>query len=182
MGSANSALFSVVHSVILMRLPYRNPEELVIIWQRFPNMPDPPGARLHASRRNYLAWKRDSRAFAGMAALRQLILPETGSPTRATVSVAAAGFDLFPMLGVTARAGRLFRTEEEERGRDLVAVLSDAFFAKRFGRDPATIGRTIGLGGASYTIIGVLPPEFHLPSTHAGEDQWRPEVWVPLSR
>ena len=71
---------------------------------------------------------------------------------------------------------------EEIKDRDRVALLTDAFFEARFHRDPSALGRVLTLDGATYTIIGVLPPRFHLPAMWEGLDQKKPEVWVPLSR
>jgi putative ABC transport system permease protein len=76
----------------------------------------------------------------------------------------------------------LFTSAEETQGHDRVAVLSDAFFASHYHRDPSALGRSITLGGVTYNIIGVLPPRFHLPALGQGMDQMKPEVWVPLSR
>src|SRR5262245_36836521 len=75
---ANTAIFSVIHSVILKGLPYPNPERLVFIWEHFPNMPDPPGGRIQVARKNYLEWKRQNTVFADMAAFRAMNLSESG--------------------------------------------------------------------------------------------------------
>src|SRR5215471_8547595 len=75
---ANAAIFSVVHSIILKPLPYPDPSRLVFLWERFPNMPDPPGGRIQVARRNYLEWKRQSASFADMAAFREMSVSESG--------------------------------------------------------------------------------------------------------
>jgi putative ABC transport system permease protein len=179
---ANVAIFSVVHSIILKPLPYPDPERLVFLWERVPNMPDPPGSRIQVARRNYLEWKRQSTVFADMAAFREMSVSETGVDHPEHVSVGFASSNLFPMLGVRARTGRLFTQNEEGKGEDRVAVLTDGYFQSRFHRDPKALGKSITLGGVSYTVIGVLPPKFHLPATWEGMDQLKPAVWTPLSR
>ena len=75
-----------------------------------------------------------------------------------------------------------FTSAEERKDNDHVAVLADKYFERRFHRDPAALGKSIALGGTSYTVIGVLPPRFYLPATWEGMDQQKPDVWVPLSR
>ncbi len=178
---ANAAIFSVVYSVVLAPLPYPDPSRLVFVWQRFPPLPDPPFGRVPVTRRNYVEWKRQNTVFSDMAAFHEAKLEETGGAHPQRVSTAYASANLFSMLGVQPRAGRSFRTDEEGGRNDHVAVLSDAYFERRFHRDPATLGKPITLSGGVYTIIGVLPPAFHLPATNRGLDQLKPDVWVPLS-
>lgn len=179
---ANVAIFSVVHSVILKPLPYHDPAGLVFVWEHFPNMPDPPGGRIQVARKNFVEWKRQNTVFAEMAAFREMSLNETGTGHAGHVSTGFASVALFPMLGVQARLGRLFTPEEERKDSDRVAILTDVYFERRFQRDPRTLGRSLTLGGVAYTIVGVLPPEFHLPATWEGTGQLKPEVWAPLSR
>lgn len=179
---ANAAIFSVVHSVILKPLPYPDPSRLVFLWQRFPSLPAPFDRGLEVSRLNYLEWKRQSTVFADMAAFREMALNETGADPTRRVSTGFASANLFPMLGVRARLGRLFTPEEERPDGDRVVVLTDAYFERRFHREPGALGRSLTLANAAYTVIGVLPPQFHLPATLEGSNQLKPEVWVPLSR
>jgi len=179
---ANTAIFSVVHSVILTPLPYPDPSRLVFVWERFPNMPDPPGGRIQVARKNYLEWKRQNTVFSDMAAFRDMPLDETGIDQPQRVSTGFGSANLFTMLGARARFGRLFAPDEERRDNDHVAVLTDKYFDQRFHRDPAALGKSIILGGVAYTVVGVLPPKFHLPANWEGMDQRKPDVWVPLSR
>lgn len=179
---ANAAIFSVLNSVILNALPYPDPSQLVFVWERFPGLPAPIGDRMQVARKNYLEWKRQNTVFAAIEAYRGMRLEETGGdhPTRIKSGFASAG--LFSMLGAQARMGRLFTSAEESAGADRVAVLSDTYFGQRFHRDPNALGRALSLGGIAYTIIGVLPPKFHVPSTYEGGDQVTADVWLPLSR
>lgn len=179
---ANVAIFTVVYSVILSPLPYPDASRLVFVWERFPNMPDPPAGRIQVARTNYIEWKRQNTVFADMAAFREMKLEETGGDRPRQVSTGFAEGSLFRLLGEGARIGRLFSRDEEQKPRDQVAVLTDSFFESRFHRDTAAIGKSILLGGTSYTVIGVLPAESHLPATWQGQDQLKPDVWVPLSR
>lgn len=179
---ANAAIFSVIYSVILKPLPYPDPSRLVMVWERFPNMPDPPGSRLQSTHYTYLGWRRENTVFSDMAAFRDISLNETGVERPDHVDTGFASANLLPMLGVRARIGRLFLSSEERPGNDHVVELSDAFFESHYHRDRAALGRSITLDGVSYAIIGVLPPRFHLPAVAQGMDQMKPDVWVPLSR
>ncbi|HEV2447753.1 MAG TPA: ABC transporter permease, partial [Candidatus Sulfopaludibacter sp.] len=177
---ANAAIFSVVNGVILSALPYPDVGRLVFVWERFPNLPAPVGDRMEVAHSNYLAWKSQSRSFDAMEAIcGQQLATEPASPRRVKTAFASAG--LFPLLGAHARIGRLFTAGEDLRGAGRVAVLSDSYFDQRFHRDAGALDRPLTLGGVSYTVIGVLPAAFHLPSTYEGEDQLTPDVWVPLS-
>jgi putative ABC transport system permease protein len=179
---ANAAIFSVIYSVILKPLPYPDPSRLVMVWERYPNMPDPPGSRLVATHYSYLAWQRQNTVFSDLAAFCNFDLNETGVEHPDNVDTGFASANLFSLLGVRTPVGRLFSSGEERQGNDHVVVLTDTFFESHYHRDPSALGRSITLGGAAYTIIGVLAPRFHLPAMWEGLDQKKPEVWVPLSR
>src|SRR5580658_7405607 len=71
---ANAAIFSVIYSVILKPLPYPDPSRLVMVWERFPNMPDPPGSRLQSTHYSYQAWRSQNTVFSDMAAFRDISL------------------------------------------------------------------------------------------------------------
>ncbi len=174
---ANAAIFSVLDGVILRALPYRDAARLVFVWERFPAMPPPIGPRMRVAFRNYGAWKRENTVFAEMAAFRGDQQNETGLDHPRSVWVAQTAANLFPMLGVAPRLGRLFSANEAH-----TALLSDSYFESRFHRDPGAIGRTVSLEGTAYTVVGVLPARFHLPSTYEGSDQLKPDVWVPPAR
>jgi hypothetical protein len=124
---ANTAIFSVVHSVILTPLPYPDASRLVFVWERFPNMPDPPGGRIQVARENYLEWKRQNTVFSDIAAFRDMPLDESGIDEPQRVSTGFASANLFPILGVRARFGRLFAPDEERKDNDHVAVLTDKY-------------------------------------------------------
>jgi putative ABC transport system permease protein len=179
---ANAAIFSVISSVILKPLPYPDPSRLALVWERYPNMPDPPGSRIQATHYSYLAWQRQNTVFSDMAAFCDFNLNETGIEHPDHVDTGFASANLFPLLGVRTGAGRLFNAGEERTGNDHVVVLTDAFFESRYQRNPSALGRSITLDSTAYTIIGVLAPRFHLPAMREGMDQRKPDVWVPLSR
>jgi putative ABC transport system permease protein len=178
----NVAIFSVVHSVVLAPLPYPDASRLVFVWQRLPMLPDPPFGRLQASRNTYREWKRQNTVFSDMAAFRAKDLDDAGTGHPQHVSTGFASANLFPMLGVQAKVGRAFLQRDEDQKDNRVAVLTDAFFERRFHRDPGILGKTLILSGDVYSVIGILPAQFHLPATSHGQDQLKPDLWVPLSR
>jgi putative ABC transport system permease protein len=131
---------------------------------------------------DYQAWRHENTVFSDMAAFRDSSLNETGIERPDHLDTGFASSNLFPLLGVRAHVGRLFAASDEIHDKDHVAVLTDTFFRSRFHGDPEALGRTLTLDGVSYTIVGVLPPRFHLPAMWQGMDQKKPEVWIPLSR
>jgi len=179
---ANAAIFSVLHSVVLDALPYPDPSRLVFLWERFPGLPAPVGDRMQVAHQNYLEWKRQSTVFAAIEAYRGMKVNETGGDHPRSIDAGFASAGLFQLLGAQARLGRVFTAAEDVPGGGRVAVLSDTWFEQRFHRDPNALGSTLSLDGVAYTVVGVLPPRFHVPSTYEGEDQVNADVWLPLSR
>jgi len=177
---ANAAIFSVLDAVILRALPYPDADRLVFVWERFPNMPPPFGPRMPVAYRNYAAWQRQTTVFSEMAAFRASDVTANGGAGPGKLSVGFANAGLFPMLGAQAALGRLF-TAGDERDRSRVVVLSDKYFERRFHREQSAIGKAVALADGVYTVIGVMPPEFHVPSTWEGFDQIKPDLWAPLS-
>ena len=126
-----------------------------------------------ASPPNYMDWKARSRSFSSMAAYTtgDIALSEAGEPERLRATLVTA--DFFETLGVAPAAGRTFAPDEFVSGRDRVAVLSHGVWQRRFGGDPAVVGRTVLLDGDAYRVAGVMPATFRFP-----EDG--PDAWVPL--
>ncbi|HSS17851.1 MAG TPA: ABC transporter permease [Candidatus Dormibacteraeota bacterium] len=149
----NSAIFSVVNAVLLRPLPFKNPEQLVMVWESathlgFPkNTPSPP---------NFLDWQRQNTVFTGMAAIseRSFNLTGVGEPERLDGRRVSA--NLFDLLGAPALLGRTFVPDDDRPGTHVV-LLSYSLWRRRFGSDPNVIGRAVTLNGESYTVIGVLP-------------------------
>ncbi|HVE72499.1 MAG TPA: ABC transporter permease [Thermoanaerobaculia bacterium] len=167
---ANTAIFSVVDSVLLRPLPYRDAEQLVRLYDAKP----PELAQFPVSPGNFVHWREHTRSFAQVAAYyagAPLVLAGGAQPERLEgVRVSA---NVFPLLGVQPALGRAFSAEEEERGRDTVVLLSDALWRRRFGADPNVVGRTVTMSDRVHTIVGVMPPGFGFPTETTA-------VWVPL--
>jgi putative ABC transport system permease protein len=171
---ANSAIFSVVNAVLLRPLPFKNPRELVMIWENathlgFPKNTPPPA--------NFLDWRQQNTVFTGMSAMaeRNFNLTGAGEPERLDGRRVSA--NIFELLGVPAHIGRTFVPDDDRPGTH-VALLSYSLWQRRFGSDPSVIGRAITLNSESYTVVGVMPASVHLPDTEAN---WNDQVWVPIA-
>ncbi len=169
---ANTAIFSVVNAAILRPLPYPDPSRLVVLWG---NVKRVRVERRGASYPDYLDWRSQSRSFTAMAAFddNQFALTGIGSAERISGEYVSPSY--FSLLGIHAPLGRIFLSGEDTVPlRDAVAILSDGAWKRRFGGDPAIVGRAIQLDGRAYTIVGVAPPGFLGLSDQA-------EVWVPFA-
>ena len=170
---ANTAMFSVVDAVLLSPLPYRDPSGITMIWSRWSDFPD----RTWISVPEYYLYKERTKSFADVAAWSGSGVNLTGGDAPERVQGAGVTANLFAVLGVEAAHGRTFRPDEDQPGKDGVVVLSDGLFHRRFGGDPAVVGRSIDLNGEPRLVVGVMPPGFALPLDFRGA---RPsELWFP---
>jgi putative ABC transport system permease protein len=168
---ANTAIFSVIYTVILRPLPYAESERLVMIKEDWPaiRMPD-----IGASMPDFLEWRNRNRVFD------QLEPFSTGSRDIATdgdperVSIVEVPAELFPFLGVAPVQGRRFLSEEQQFGRHRVAILSAGLWRRRFGDQAKLSGQTIKINGETHNIVGVMPEGFEFPEHGT-------ELWLPLS-
>jgi putative ABC transport system permease protein len=166
---ANSAIFSAVDVVLLKPLPYPDADRLVSVYES--NLARRQATQLVAPVR-LEEWNRMNRTFTGLAASYFENVTDTSGPLPERVAAMRVSPRFFSVLGVGAAAGRTFNPDEEHFGGPTVVVLSDPFWRKRFNADPSAIGRSLTLGGASRTIVGVMPPSFRYPSATT-------EVWMP---
>jgi putative ABC transport system permease protein len=169
---ANTAIFSVVESVLLRPLPYPQPENLVQIWNTY--LPQIP--QIGLSPGDYADWREQNASFSEMGGYVQITqgfnLTGEGEPQRVLTSYATAS--LFPMLGVRVVAGRWFVPEEDRAGGAPVVILGHRLWQSRFGGDPGVIGRSITLDNQRYTVVGILPAGFQLL-------RW-PDLWMPMGQ
>jgi putative ABC transport system permease protein len=165
---ANTAIFSVVNSVLIRPLPYKDPDQLVRLFETEPQLPLAPlcGA-------DFLDWREQNHSFTAMA---QYIAPPanlTGSDQPSRVIQGNVSPQMFSILGVAPAFGRDFLAEEEQTGRDHVAILSHAFWQQHFTGERGALGRTLTLNGETYSIIGVMPQDFQaIPVA---------DLWTPLN-
>jgi putative ABC transport system permease protein len=162
---ANTAIFSVVNTILLKPLPYSAPDRLVFVWERNTaigkdrDVVAPP---------NYLDWKSQNSVFDALGAYRINGSALTGAGEPESVTAITLSSSLFRVLGVEPLVGRTF-TDEEEARRDRVVVLRHEFWQRRFGGDRSLVGRTITLTGAAFTVVGVMPPSFRFPEGNPGD-------------
>jgi predicted permease len=168
---ANTAIFSVVNTVLLRPLPYKDPERLVMLWEDatkhgYPR--DTPAAA------NYIDWRDQNQVFEGMAAITDdsFNLTGVGDPERLEGRRVSAS--LFPLLGVEPQIGRVFTAAEDQPGAQHVVLLSYGLWQRRFGGDPNIVGKPLTLNGETYVVVGVMPARFQFPSI---DD----EAWVPIA-
>ena len=171
---ANSAIFSVVNSVLLRPLPFKDPNQLVMVWDEQTHLGFPKDTPTPA---NFLDWQRQNSVFAGMAAMAQRSFNLTGNGEPERLDGRRISANLFDLLGIQPQLGRNFRPEEDTPGTRVV-ILSHGLWERRFGADPRTIGRAINLNGESYIVVGVMPAAMELPRMMT---DWREQLWVPLA-
>jgi predicted permease len=155
--AANTAIFSVVHAVLLKAPPFADPDRLVVVWETDRNTGT---TREPGSWPDFQDIQRRSRtlsAIGGFIADEMNLAPAQGDPRR--VPVLHVSQDLLPMLGVAPLAGRVFTQEEDAPGGPNVVLISDALWQREFRRDPAAIGRTLRIDDTPRTVIGVMPPD-----------------------
>ena len=175
---ANTAVFSVVDGVLLRKLPYREPDRLVMVWEKNPSLGASIGERVPVNYTNFAEWVRQSSAFEGIAGMEDANLNRTGAGEPERVSGARVSPNFFQVLGVAPAIGATFDPIEQSRNTQ-VAILSDAYWESRFGANRNAVGQSITLNNIPYTVVGVLPARFYLPSSREGTEQRKPDIWIP---
>lgn len=169
---ASGAAYSVVYSILLRPLPYRDASRLAMVWTAERDSPAP----YVSSWLEYLDWRRLSRSFQSLSAFN--IAEEQisgGEPEYVPGAVVTS--DFFDTLGVAPYAGRFFRQADPTHPEQHVVVLSHGLWRRRFGGSRAVLGRTVVLSGAPTEVIGVAPPSFRQPEPLGGSEA---QFWEPL--
>lgn len=171
----NTAMFSVLNTFLFRALPYPQSEQLVRVWRVSPHSQNWP-----FSSGNFFDQHDQNTVFDKMAAatFTSTNLTEEGHTAERLLGLAATA-DFFPMLGVAPAHGRVFKPEEFEPGADNVVVLTDRFWARRFGSDPNVVGKNIQLDGKTVQVVGVMPPGFEHPILWGSIDIWQPLAFTP---
>jgi len=168
---ANTAIFSVVNSVLLRPLPYKDPERLVMVWEDASKSGHPRDTPTAA---NYIDWRDQNQSFEGMAAFTDESFNFTGAGEPERLEGMRVSASLFPILGVEPQLGRVFTAAEDQPGSPHVVLLSYGLWQRRFGGDPSIIGKPLTLNGESYVVTGVMPARFQFPTSDN-------QVWVPIA-
>jgi predicted permease len=169
---ANSALFTVVRSVLFKPLPYKDPGRLVTLYQHDPSAKDQDN---YVAAGNFADWNKNSRSFESMAMVTPWAaydFSEKGGSYPEKIDAAWCSWNMFSILGVPPAYGRFFNAQDDRPDADATVVLSWGFWKRRLGGDPAVVGRPIFLRGKPYTVIGIMPAGFDYPEI---QDQ----LWTP---
>jgi putative ABC transport system permease protein len=172
---ANSVMFSIMNATMLQTLSFPEPERLVMLWQGPQSNPNSSSYNI-VSMPNYRDWLERSRSFEGIGLMdsggRRYNLTGEGQAERSPGVRVTASF--FKVLGVQPMMGRTFLKEEEDAGRDRVVVLSHGLWTRRYGADPAIVGKAIQIDRKAHVVVGVMPASFVI------EYGVRLELWVPV--
>jgi MacB-like periplasmic core domain len=156
---ANSAIFSVTNALLLRPLQYKDADRLVILWNRSPGL---NVAQDWLSPGEYFDLKTQNHVFEQVAATIDSSFNLTGLGNPEHVEGVRVSSSIFPLLGAEAMLGRRFVPEEDEPGKPQTVILSYGFWQKYFAGDRTALGKNLTLNGNSFTIVGVMPPDFSL--------------------
>lgn len=176
---ANTAVFSVVDTVLLRPLSYRDPQQLVLLTESMPRQLS-GGPEMGVAAAEYLDYRDRNRSFSQVAGFESDGFNLTGSGSPVRVNAARMTASTFPLLGVSPILGRTFTEDETRTGADRVVVLSYGLWQRQYGADPAVVGANIKLDEKSYTVLGVMPASFQFPFDGAAPSE-RADLWVPLA-
>ncbi|HKQ79780.1 MAG TPA: ABC transporter permease [Blastocatellia bacterium] len=167
---ANTAIFSVVNSVLLNPVPYYEPQRLLWVTEAQDGRVRSPYAK------SYLFWRAQSQVFEHLVAYNRGSRELTGRGEPERLESLKVTANVFPALGLAPQLGRAFTAEDDRPEAAPVALLSHALWVRGFGGDPAIIGQSLTLGDQSWTVIGIMPPRSRslLPLERA-------DVWLPLA-
>lgn len=175
-GAATS-LFTIVRSVLLRPLPFRDPDKLVMVYEHFRGAwANKDGFNYNVvSPADYFDWRAQTHGFQDIAGWRWWSCNVTGERGELpeAVTAAAGAWNLFPLLGVEPAYGRTFLESEDHLDSDVV-MLTWSIFERRFAGDPSIVGRQIHIDSKPYTVVGVLPKGFAYPDATV-------QVWVPYT-
>ena len=167
---ANTVIFSLVDAVVIRALPYADPDRVVVVWEDNTPAGYPRNTPAPA---NYFDWRRMNRSFTEMAATRGATASLTGDGAPEQVIGRAASPSFFTVLGVQPLVGRTF-TESEDRDGAHVVVISYGLWQRRYGGDPAILGRKILMSDQPYDVIGVMPRLFAFRNRDI-------DYWIPIN-
>jgi putative ABC transport system permease protein len=165
---ANTAMFSVVDSLLLRPLPYKDADRLVLVWEK-----PPKGERNSASAANFLDWREQNRSFRNLVALSFSSFNISGKDEPGRADGLRTSWDYFDALHTQPALGRGFTADDDRPGAPRVAVISYALWQGRFGGDPRIVGQQVTIDGEPCSIIGVTPQSFRFFMA--------PQLWMPIA-
>ncbi|MBA3543162.1 MAG: ABC transporter permease, partial [Chthoniobacterales bacterium] len=167
---ANTAIFSIIHAVLLRPLPYPEPERIMALQETS------VAQEFSLAFPDYLDWRRDNTVFENLAVTRADSRNLSGIPGRGPERISAASVtaNLFKVIGLPAQLGRTFTDEEDRVGGPQLIVISDRLWQRAFHRDPGVLGRAVIFDARPATVIGVMPPAMTFPQ--------QTDAWFPIMR
>jgi predicted permease len=176
---ANTAIFSVVNSVVLQPLPYSHANQLVVISETFAQTPVGAGLLSNESYPNFLDWQRGARSFSSLAAYQydQMTLTGHGAPT--IIPGAMTSSSLFSTLNTAPFVGRTLEPQDDVKGAARVVVIGEGLWRSQFGADPDVVGKSIQLDSQAFTVVGVMPADFQYPDQTPRSEYWIPAMQSP---
>jgi len=175
---ANTAVFGLVNAVLIRKLPYRDPQQLLLLTETLPQLGGKDEVGVAAA--EYLDYRDQNRSFSQVAAYETAGFNLTGEGTPLRVQASRISASAFSLLGVSAQLGRTFTVEEDRDGAPGVAVISDALWRNHYSASRDVLGKTVRLDGKPFTVIGVMPPGFQFPFDGAPLSE-RADLWVPIA-
>jgi putative ABC transport system permease protein len=169
---ANTAIFSVVHAVLLEPLPFPDADRLVQVWHVPPQTSFPGMTRFAVSAANFLDWQKQNNVFEQMAVYGGAGYDITGAGKPESVVASTVSSNFFSVLGVQPLHGRVFLPEEDRPGRNHEVILSNKLWQARYASDPNVVGKSINLDGDPYVVVGVMGPKMVMPNFA--------QLWTPL--
>ena len=169
---ANTAIFSVVNTVLLKPWPYPDPDRLMMFLNT-----SPQGSGPGASPTKFNVWRQQTGAFQDVSAYRFNVVNLTGGSDAEQIAAGQVSADFFRLFGAPVIAGRTFSADEDRPNGGHVVVLSEGFWKRRFGGDAGAVGRTLSIDGDPYVVIGILGP-FDTQAIQSPTSV--PEVWLPF--
>jgi predicted permease len=173
---ANAAIFTIVNGILLESLPYKDPGQLVLMFEHLPNS----AGKFGFSPPDFEFIRSASQSFSRIAAYRTGSYELSGAGQAERMTVARVSPDVFQVLGAAPSRGRLL-TSEDDVPNSRVVVLSDGLWSRAFGRDTSVIGRSLMLDGQPYTIVGIMPRSFEFPPRGAEFNGEPAEAFVPIA-
>ena len=180
---ATTAVLSLVNGLMVRPLPYREPQQLVLLLQHFKSQ---NLERIPVSPPEFKDYEARAHSFEKLGSFRYTNFNLAGEDRPERISGATVTADVLPLLGVSPIRGRFFQPEECSLGRDDVVIISARLWQRRFNSDPQIIGTKLLLNGKNFTVVGVMPASFDFPLQlfnlgNGGQFGGRADIWKPLA-
>src|SRR3712207_505054 len=180
--AANTAVFSLVNALLIRPLPFKDPQRLVLLFEKFAGM----GLdQIPVSAPEYLDWEKQTRSYERIAAYNFANFNLTGGDMPERIQGAVVTPSLFPLLGVEPIKGRAFNESEFGEGNDGVVVISERLWKRRFNSDPQIVGKELSINRRTFNVVGIMPAKFEFPLPLFGVQgatfAERADMWKPIA-